>query len=487
MIFLGGISAFAGITQYATDLRWDEDVHAYLGFASTATKKTTVTVTGFAADGSQIGSFEMELGPYARFESSAADLFESAVAAWASVSSEAILAGYIRYEYSAGDMSIAPLASVAGVETWIGQINRTNDFQPTVALVNTAEAEGTASLAPVFTDEETLKKTAEPILIPDFGAPHQKTYLGYTSFEKVDLLLWDRIRTEDLALAGTMHLADNAEDHIGHASLTLPRTPYHELIMGPLHPKSKNFQNTLVLINPYPVQVPVDITAYYSYLRGLDFMSNDPVTTRVLLEPYERREFDVSAQEGELPANASWFRVQPFENGLIGYQLIRAKDGKSAAAIEGGVQPTSWSALPYTPTTDDLTTYITLLNPTEDRVSTSIIAFDDTGKRVAYVHGPDLYPGEKRVRTVEELFGAAKAARITWLRSYTNRGQMLSHALICRRDGSALAAMQGVPHGARDGFIFHADFEQQEFGKLQELEWQPLTFSNPGEYRNPSC
>ena len=179
----------------------------------------------------------------------------------------------------------------------------------------------------------------------------------------------------------------------------------------------------------------MDITAYYSYMFGLDFMANDPHTTRVLMAPYERREFDVSSLQDELPANASWFHVKPFENGLAGYQLITRKNGLAAAAIEGGVQPTSWTAMPYTPTTDDLKTYITLLNPTEERISSSVVAFDDTGPpHWLHPRVPDLQPGEKRVKTVEEMFGAAKAGRITWMRAYTNRGQLLSHALISRRD-----------------------------------------------------
>ena len=145
-----------------------------------------------------------------------------------------------------------PLSSVAGTEAWVGQINPVGSIQPSIALINAADTEGSAQLAPVFSTEETNKRTEEPIAIPDFGTAYQKTQLAYTGFEKADVLLWDRIRSETLSLAGTMHLNDGAEGHDGRAAVTLPRTPYRELIMGPIHPDHRNFENTTGIDQPLP-------------------------------------------------------------------------------------------------------------------------------------------------------------------------------------------------------------------------------------------
>lgn len=469
--------AHGQIVRHAPDLIWSDELRSFLGFANPENRETEVIITGYAENGAPLGSRSITLPPYGRFEASAVDLFEDSTIAWASLESEVLVAGYVRYlRLGVGERAMAPLVDVAGRDVWVPQPGDLPEgYHASVALVNVSDLEGTATITPIVAEEdpELLYKVGTSLEIPAFGAPRAKVRVDHNElFKDAEAQVWHRISSGDgPQLAAVQHLESSQALGLGMASIALPRTPFRKMVLAPMQPGDGNFWNKLVLINTFPGFLPVVLTAHYEFGYSRSF--------NLELEPYEKRVVDIiSPTQLDLPSNATWYEVTPYEGGLLGFQIFGEENGFSVAAAEAAVSPGTISVLPYTPTSTFVRTEVGIVNMSDISVPVYLAGFNDAGKIVALKTNIRLEAGEKKVLDMETAFGE-KAPQITWTRVSANRDLVLAYSVVRGRKGGGLAAFQGVANIARDGQIFAADFEHIREISLDEQCWRGKVFSLP--------
>ncbi len=478
---LCGSVAQAQYTLYGPDFRWDGEIQATLTLVNPGETAMAVTIAGFAADGSALGVKTLTLQGLAQYQATARDLFETGAAGWIRVDADAPAAGCVRYDHVDGDrFSLAPLNPLAGSQNLISQPGSASGFISQLAFVNASDAQGGAVAQPfqvsTLADGSAPFQPEQPLAIPNFGAPRQKTLFTYRSLSKrPETLLWDTVRAQGGAvLTSVQHLVGLGAANPALASFTPPRSDYREMVVAAIHPDFNAFRNRLVLINTFKAPLQVDTEAFYAggeRWRGLTLS----------LQPFERREFNLNdPQELGLPGAAEWYRFTPVEGGLTGYQWIQARDGRALAAAEADVFPASVQALPYTPSNETARAMIGVVNLSEYRERVYILGYNAAGERAAssFVW---LDPWEKKLWDAEILFGD-QAAAVDWVRVNAPGSRVSSHVLSVRRDGGAAAALLGVPVRANGDLVFLADFEHIDTASLDDKNWRLHLVSDPDRF-----
>lgn len=475
------LSGWAQLKYYAPDMRWDDQLNSYLGVANPQAAPTTVTLIGYGEDGAEIGRQEVELKPYGQGEWAANTLFENGTLSWAQVQADIAVGAYIRYVHKDGRrLSIAALNTIDGDEAFVSQAFPFEDIEASqVVVVNTNDKPGQAFVQPVLIKNgfQNAGKADEAVAIEGFGDPGSKAFLDYGSLyqkDKVDLI-WDRIHAPNGSLVAMQHLGDFGAEQGQMASLALPRSTHRDMIIGPLDPNDELDRSTrFVLVNTFNTPLRATLTAYYPQDPTFLIEGGYTVTQTYELGPYEKRVFEFNNyEENGLPAHAHWYRVQPFEGGLLGYQVIADRQTKALAACESIYRPSSVVTLPYTPSTNDVSSYVSMINPSDKYVNANLGGFDKDGRLVAYRGVIGLAPYEKKNISLDELFGS-RASRIAWTRAAVTTGELYAQALVKRRDGSDMAAYQGVPYLANHGRTFFANMDYFAPEDLESQGWEVL-------------
>lgn len=479
---LVSVFSWAQLRYLAPDMRWDSNLQAYLGIANPMANPVSVTVVGYDTAGEEIGRQTLELGAYHQREWAANALFSNNDISWAELLTDVAIGSYIRYAHTDGKrMSVAALNTIDGNEAFVAQTLAFDDIGSSqVVMVNTSSEEGKAFVQPVLIKKgfRDSAKAEEAIAVDGFGAPGSKATLEYDSLFQKDkvTLIWDKIFTEKGKVAAIQHLGNAKADSGQLASLALPRSTHRDMIIGPIDPYDDQIRSTrFMLVNTYNTTLRVALTAYYP--QEPTYLTDEPTTiTRTYdLEPNEKRIFEFNNfEENDLPSRAAWYRVTPFEGGMIGYQIISDRTTNALAACESVYRPSSVVTLPYTPNSDDLTTYIGLINPTETYVNANVGGFDADGRLVAYRGRIGLSGYEKKTFTLEELFGN-NAKKIVWTRAAVTTGELSAQAHVVRKDGQDMAAYLGIPFLANGGETFTAQFEYFFPEDLNNQGWEILT------------
>ena len=467
--------AMAQFTWYAPDLRWDDDIQTYVGFVNPDREDLTLTITGFGADGSLLGSLERELPANGRFEEASSSFFESATSlAWLRVTSDRQGAGYVRYSKANDNaFSLVPLNHIAGTESWLAQVYPSALIpSKEITLVNTSEVEGGAQIEP-HRFQGTFGAQNKVQAIPDFSLAH-----GQARFQHQDIftwfpenLSWDRLAAE-VPVVGVQHFGAETG---GLASQVLQRTPHREFFVNAIQPSGMKAKTYFVAVNTNPDPLEVELISYDQQLNEHPSL--------MVFEPYERRVFDLSdGQALKLPFHFTWLRLRARENGLIGFQYTAAADGDAMTVTDIGAHAGSVVNLPHTPSTADLRTTVTFLNPDgEKNARFFIFGFADDGQLAAR-SGKILEGNAVLQLDTEDLFGE-KADRVAWMQLFAPAGLVSATATISRRDGSAMAAVVGTPTLISRASTQVSGFELLRVRDLEGQGWTPISYKE-AFYRN---
>ena len=482
MIWLMAMSGWAQQLRYiAPDMRWDANLHAYLGVANPVAAPITLTVIGYDRAGEPIGQLDVELGRYSQREWAADTLFSTGDIAWAEIRTDVAVGAYIRYAHTDGQrMSIAALNTIDGDEAFVSQALPFSGIESSqIVMVNSSEEDGQAFVQPVLVKNgfQTAGKADEAQRVEDFGTAGSQAVIDYDTLYQKDqvTLIWDKIFTDGGKIAAIQHMGNQSADQGQLASVALPRTTHRDMIIGPIDPNDELERATrFVLVNTFDTPLRVVLTAYYPQEPTFLYDGGYTISKTYELGPLEKRTFEFNNfEENGLPAHAQWYRVQPYEGGLIGYQIISDRNTGALAACESVYRPSSVVTLPYTPSNDEVETRLGLINPTDFNTTANVGGFDENGRLVAYRGGITLTPFQKKVFTLEELFGS-RAANIVWSRAAVSTGQVSAQAWVMRRDGTDMAAYQGSPYLAADGETFFADFEYFLPEDMLQQNWEIL-------------
>lgn len=478
---LGCLSGWAQLRYIAPDLRWDGDLHSYLGVANPQASPTTITLIGYGPSGEELGRQDVELGAFHRREWAANEMFSTSEVKWAEIHASIAIGPYVRYAHTDGKrMSLAALNTIDGDEAFVPQTVPFPEIEGSqIVLVNSSQDEGQAFVQPVLIKRgfSTAGKAEDAVAIEGFGPAGSQAKLEYDALFQKDkvTLIWDKIFTEGGKLAAMQHLGNLKAESGQLASLALPRTTHRDMIIGPIDPNDETERYTrFMLINTFETPLRAVVTAYYPQEPAFLFDGGYTITRTYELGPLEKRIFEFNNfEENDLPAHAQWYRVQPYEGGLIGYQIIGDRNSNALAACESVYRPSSVVTLPYTPSNEDVTTHIGLINPTENHVTANVGGFDENGKLVAYRGRIGISPYEKRVFRLEELFGS-QAGKVAWTRAAVTTGELSAMAYVLRHDGADMGAYLGVPYLANDGQSFFANFEYFFPDDLQSQGWETM-------------
>lgn len=477
------IVGYAQFVQYAPDIRWDEEIHTYIGMANPLRDTATVTLTGYQADGTLVGQNVMTLGQFQRVEESAMTLFNTDQLAWLRMESDLELGAYVRYAHTNGkQMSMVPWIPFAGHQVMVPHIARdTAQFFTEVGLVNAGLNAGSAFSFPYVDDPEGgdqgSVRADHPRVIPGLSGPLQKNTFQYEDLygPETRSLQWDTLFSEDgLALVGVQHFGKKATDQL--AAVPLPRSALSELVISHINHDRQNFWTGLVLINTLPGILPVEIK---TYMEG-GFLHQDLYYE---FEPFEKKTFLIS-QDNELGLSdiADWIMVTSYEGGLMGYEIFGSPDGRVMAALEPASKPSNMAVLPHTPSSEELWSGLGVINLGDQAIGVQIGGFDDAGTIVAVSDNHYLKPREKMIATTDNLFGEL-ASSVSWIRVDTNLGQVSAFCLVGDRDREHLSAYQGIPNLALEGRVFLANFEHDCLEYLDEQGWTQWRFFS--EYLPP--
>ncbi len=479
LLLCWGLSAGDGFVQFAPDVRWDDEIHTYVGFANPLRGHVQVTLTGYAADGSQVAQKVYELDQFERIERSLVELFGTTPVAWIKLESDPLEVGaFVRFEHSSQKaVSTYPFTTYAGTEVWVPHIAReTSLFFTEVGIMNASSSEGTASSQPFMDnpdgDYPEQVQASEPLPLPSLNMPGQQTIFEYESLygDLTSLLQWDRVQTEDMSIAAAQHFGKKTANVNQLASIGLPRTPSHDLIFSHINRDRENFWTGMVLINTKPGILPVKIESYLD--DGTVFQS-----MFVDLQPFEKKSFLVNnTNELGLSDIAAWFRVTSFERTLLGYEIFGSPDDRVMAGMEPAPEPASMLVLPYTPTSETLWTGVGVINPFEEAIFVQIGGFDDAGNMIGVFDCNRLEPNEKRLYTYDEMFGDL-APLVTWSRVDTNRGVVSAFSMTGDRDRQFLSALQASANLSLDGTVFLANFEYDELSYMKDQGWTDVRFN----------
>lgn len=480
LFLLGNLALVANdrFIQFAPDVRWDAEIHAYVGFANPLPGDVTVTLWGYARSGEFVNSAIYELGAFQRVERGLNDLFASTQVAWIRLESTHEVGAFVRFEHQDGQrVSTYPFTPYAGSEFWVPHIARdTSLFFTEVGVANVSSEPGSALSQPFMDnieDEEPPRiQASDPLAVPQLGEPGQQTVFEYENLygEMTPYLQWDNVKTEgDFALAAVQHFGKKGSELHQLASVVLPRTPSYDLIISHVNRDRENFWTGLVLINTKPAILPVRIQSYLE--DGSVFQ-----TIFVEMQPFEKQTFLINnTNELGLSDIAAWFRVTSFERTLLGYEIFGSPDNRVMAGMEPAPEPASMLVLPYTPTSDQLWTGVGVINPFEETINVQIGGFDDAGNMIGVFDCERLVPNEKRLYTYDQMFGE-NASRVTWSRVDTNRGVVSAFSLTGDRDRNFLSAIQATPNLSLAGSVFIANFEFDELAFMKDQGWTELRF-----------
>ena len=481
LIAILSLSAWASdpYVQYAADVRWDEDIHTYVGFANPLRSTVEVTVYGYSAEGVLQDSKSFTLGHFQRVEQSLNQLFGSQQVAWMKLESDLEVGAFVRFESPDGlRVSTYPMTPYAGNEFWVPHIARdTSLFFTEIGVANVANGMGSAWVQPFMDnpdDEEPPRVQAEvPLALPNLTAPYEHTVFEYESLfgELTSLLQWDNVRVNgDMAIAAVQHFGKKTPGIHQLASVALPRTPSYDLIISHINRDRENFWTGLVLINTKPGILPIKIQSYLD--DGSVFQ-----TLFIDLQPNEKHTFLINnTNELGLSDIAAWFRVTSFERTLLGYEIFGSPDDRVMAGMEPAPEPSSMLVLPYTPTSDVLWTGVGVINPHDETINVQIGGFDDQGNMIGVFDCERLAPNEKRLYTYDQMFGE-RASEVTWSRVDTNRSVVSAFSITGDRERNQLSALQGVPNLALDGAVFVANFEYDDLSYMKDQGWTEVRFN----------
>jgi hypothetical protein len=476
---------WAQFSYTVPDLRGENGETVLLGLVNTEQTDIEVTLQGYAADGTALAIYSTKMTRFARVEGTATDLFGNENVAWAKVQSTGKVSGYMRFVDEVGHFALAPIVEWVGDEVFIAQPDPLEGTAVRTTLVNTGSKDGEVFYQPIVTNKNGLvEKSAEPVRLDGAGNAGGQTVFSYEGTvlkESGDLLNWDRVFGNDVALASVVRVGDNAANQ-PKAAMTPPRTPYRSMIINGPRPNKNNFlpnddlDYSLVLINTYPGQTRVVIEAHYNvspyqtYITPHDY---EPETITYNMEPFEKVVYDIDADlqpNPDLPARADWYRVIPFEGGLIGYLAIRNNETGALALAGSAPLAGNVSNLPYTPSNADLETRISTVNSSDQVIHANWVGFDDEG-RIRGFRGLRCEPNTRYVATTEELFGAA-AEHITWTRVFTQTFEIAAFAEVARRDESSLATMSGKATNYGRGELSFSGWEYFSYDEMLDHGWK---------------
>ena len=471
-------SVWAGeITLFAPDVRWDDQVHSWLGFCNSDHRDIELTMTGYGEDGQALGTESFTLQGKNRRELSADNLFDGQGVAWVEVTATLNLSVYVRYQNADGSgASFLPLNRGEGGSAWISQPNILEGvYQPTNVVINTGESTEGATARPAVTlGTELIRLARFPTGIGRLAGPFAKTTIDYTdTVQSNERLSWDELTGNGATrLAAVQHFTDPTGANRDLASLTMPRTPYNKLLFSTRQGRKLGWDRIL-LINTHPGNLPLVVTAFNIWGQMQEEL--------IELEGYEKRVLDLQDRDiFGLPSNVDWLTVEPFERGLLGIHLFGSGSGRTLSATEGRYQPASTHVIPFAPYSVLWETEVSLINLADQNARLWVYGFDDQGNRYSSKR-VSLKELEKKLYTTKELF-AENASRITWLRVHNTSGEVAVQALAKRRDGNGAAAIAATPIEARFGEVFFADFEHYPRTNLIAQGWRPLIFSNPDRF-----
>ena len=496
-------AGMAQVTRYATDLRWNNAVHAYLGVVNPDWRSNQVTLTGYNAAGTPVGTTVIDMAGNSRIENAGNSLFPGSDLAWVRIDAERIFAGYVRYERPrGGDFSMVPLNHKAGPEVFVPQITdlekaqpevvagkallnnaisvaRANDepFPLTTILVNTSAESGTATQQPigVIGSQRGFAPTIFPTVIEGFGDAGQQTSISYEgTVRNGERAYWDRLTSSGIDLTAVQHIGDFF-DQQGLASMNLNRTPYRRLAFSSLN-ANEDDRATLVLVNVYDTPLPFQLNLYNIYDQPI-YEIHDR------LDPLERRSYDLSNQE--FPdtitiRDIKWGVLTPLEGGMIGYLVYGNKDNSTLAATEGQIFPADNRVVPHTPSTNGYTTEVSIINLSDEPRRLTIYGYDAQGTLYRPTERIVSRPYQRLEMTIQEIFGTDA---VTWMRINSRDEELLVESRITREGG--MAVMRGIPIDASGGSdVFFAEFEQ--FGEVNLLaqQWRPYIFSAPEQFHH---
>ena len=476
-------------TFYAPDLRWDAGVQTHVGIVNPHLRdELTVTLTGFAVDGTVLGTRDIVLPAFARFESAANALWDGQIPAWLTLESADNVAGFVRYESTTGnDFSMVPLSTAAGDSVWVSQMiapdqNGTTEF----AVVNVSEQNGTVYSQPIDTSSAWRgnRKVRFPIEIEGMGQAWHKTtlqYLAETYHPKTfEVLSWDELYTaEDLDFVGVQHLFGSDGGLASHALPVAPRD--REFFVAPLLPGLEG-NSRLVLVNTYNAPMTLELTWYYEDAFGLR-VEAEQAESCVELPAYGKHVINF---EGMAPYkqfyNPTLLRIKSNETGLVGYQTT--ENGSVMAATEAVYRPGSLISLPYTPSSTSLQTTLQFTNHHDRHILVTAYGLNDAGDRIHVERNITVHPYQRLSLSSDELFGE-DADQVTWTRIHVRHEAVAVSSIVSRRDGTGLAALQGVTGKTDRGVLHAADFEQFFLTDFTTQGWQEYHFfEGLGRYLN---
>lgn len=465
--------AFAQDTYYAPDLPWNEQTQSHLGLVNPWQQPVNLVIEGFDASGQSLGTHELALGNLARNESAPSDWFGTELA-WASIKADGAVVGYVRYEYGDGEFALVPLTHISGNQVLVSNFTDLDASLSNVktALVNTSGEAGQVFSAPFFIDsrDESFNKEA-PAAIPDFGAAGDHTYYDFSqNFDKTYAgYTWDTLVTEgDISIAAVQHLtnASGAKD-----AIALPRTSHRDMIVGAFQPLPTGSWSKLVLVNTYPTPLTVLVTGHYDLGKTY--------TDELVLDPFEKRVLTLNDHSQLLmPANANWYRLTPYEGGLIGFHMAGTEDGKTFVANQSLAQPSSRVLFPYVPNNETRTTQIGVVNAGDEDLFTFSVGLNDQGRIVKVGRRITLGPKGVGRYTMSELF-SGDTSNISAVIVGANRGYMSAYALVSDTAGGAASLLPGINHSAKHGDAFFADFEHLTLDTLEGQGWQFHLINDP--------
>lgn len=479
----------AQVSQFAPQIR--QDAETWIGFANPGKTELSVTITGYNDLGEEVGTEVVALKKFARYEASAKTLFGADVA-WAKIDTSIALPAYVRYAQNNGKISLVEMSHLSGDDLYVAQVTSSKEnCGQEVALVNTTAAEGQVLSQPIWQrarcDREP-KLRDEPVVVNGISKPYESTVYNYLDQEKENTqFFWDVLRTTnaDMKIAGVQHIGVCDENGGHFASMTLPRTTNRSMMFPNIGAGGTETWTKIVLANTFDRDLKVRIRALYDPFILPYF---EATQTEYIFEfaPFEKREFMLNRPNalGELTSNATWYEVTPFEGGLIGYLLTGSDSGQLAASDANDV-PSSIQVMPFTPTSDAMTTEISVVNVKNVHAEGYLIGFNDEGRMVARNYNMHILPNESVTFTLEEVFGE-KAREVTWSRFAAHNGDITAYALVRKRDGSDFALMHATSVGDQNGEIFFADFEHFSIDEMNLQGWTPysfgdLTLGNPTE------
>ncbi|PIE89492.1 MAG: hypothetical protein CR997_11015 [Acidobacteria bacterium] len=475
LTILAGLFSWSQYFQYAPDLKWTDELKSSIGMANPTKDSATATLIGYSATGEQTGTLTLEIPALGRRSFTVYELFNTADTRFLVLQSSVRLGAYVLYR---GDNSLSTVgfSTSPGHQLFVPHIARDTSLFYTQTTVANLSSNKLPLQSQPYLDSENPESNLPVQLEQAVDIPSVSNKSTLFSFfyddlymEETSLLQWDRLKAEqEQGLVGVEHFGMTGRQM---ASLSLPHSPFQEMIISHLSQDNEHFWTGLVLVNTKNGIVPVTIQSYME--DGTPFQ-----TLRFELGPYEKKTFTIGEpHELGISDVASWLKVTPYEQAVVGYQVFGSPDQTFMAGMEPAMIPTNMTTLPYTPTTDELWSGFGVINPTDDNICVQIGGLDDQGNIVSVFDCNRMDPHSKFITTVEDLFGD-QASQITWLRLNTERGTMSAFSIVGNRDRTTLSGLQGVSTYNKEGDIYLANFEHDNIQTLLDQGWRETRFDD---------